>query len=267
MTIIYPSPIFGPVISRRLGVSLGINLQPDDGKMCSFDCIYCECGLNADFRPKHRRPAKEVVAAELEKKLQAMAAEENLPDVLTFAGNGEPTGHPDFLDIIRETIRLRDTYCPKAKVTVLSNATLCGKENVREALMMVDNNILKLDTVSDEYIRIVNRPANMAYDVKKVVEWMKAYNGHCIVQTMFMKGTAAIWDADGNISYIDVDNLAEEYVKPWLDAVAEIKPSQVMIYTIDRETPVAGLMKASHEELDAIKARVEDMGIRCSASY
>ncbi|MDY5065985.1 MAG: radical SAM protein, partial [Prevotella sp.] len=154
MTIIYPSPIFGPVISRRLGVSLGINLQPDDGKVCSFDCIYCECGLNADFRPKHRRPAKEVVAAELEKKLQVMAAEENLPDVLTFAGNGEPTGHPDFLDIIRETIRLRDTYCPKAKVTVLSNATMCGKENVREALMMVDNNILKLDTVSDEYIRI-----------------------------------------------------------------------------------------------------------------
>ena len=267
MTIIYTSPIFGPVISRRLGVSLGINLQPDDGKVCSFDCIYCECGLNADFRPKHRRPAKEVVAEELEKKLQAMAAEENLPDVLTFAGNGEPTGHPDFLDIIRETIRLRDTYCPKAKVTVLSNATMCGKENVREALMMVDNNILKLDTVSNEYIRLVNRPTSTAYDVKEVVEWMKAYNGHCIVQTMFMKGTAATRNADGTISDIDVDNLAEEYVKPWLDAVAEIKPSQVMIYTIDRETPVAGLMKASHEELDAIKARVEDMGIRCSASY
>ena len=207
------------------------------------------------------------MAAELEKKLQAMAAEEKLPDVLTFAGNGEPTGHPDFLDIIRETVRLRDTYCPKAKVSVLSNATMCGKENVREALMMVDNNILKLDTVSNEYIRLVNRPTSTAYDVKEVVEWMKAYNGHCIVQTMFMKGTAATRNADGTISDIDVNNLAEEYVKPWLDAVAEIRPSQVMIYTIDRETPVAGLKKASREELDAIKARVEAMGIRCSASY
>lgn len=267
MTTIYPSPIFGPVISRRLGISLGINLQPDDGKVCSFDCIYCECGLNDDFRPKHRRPSKEAVAAELEKRLQAMAAEQKLPDVLTFAGNGEPTGHPDFLDIIRETIRLRDIYCPKAKVSVLSNATMCGKETVREALMMVDNNILKLDTVSNEYIRIVNRPTSMAYDVKDVVEWMKAYHGHCIVQTMFMKGVATTRNPDGTTSDIDVDNVGEEYVKPWLDAVAEIKPAQVMIYTIDRETPVGGLTKASPEELDAIKARVEGLGIRCSASY
>ena len=241
MTIIYPSPIFGPVISRRLGVSLGINLQPDDGKMCSFDCIYCECGLNADFRPKHRRPAKEVVAAELEKKLQAMAAEENLPDVLTFAGNGEPTGHPDFLDIIRETIRLRDTYCPKAKVTVLSNATMCGKENVREALMMVDNNILKLDTVDAAYVRLLDRP-QVPYDVGRVVETLASFHGHVIVQTIFVTGS---------VGGVDLDNTKERYVAPWLEALRRIGPEAVTVYTVARDVPVAGVEKAPREAIDA----------------
>lgn len=147
MTVIYPSPIFGPVHSRRLGISLGINLQPGDGKVCSFDCIYCECGLNADHRPKSKRPTREAVAAALESKLQEMVADGELPDVLTFAGNGEPTGHPEFLGIIRDTIALRNRYCPDAKVSVLSNATFCGRPDIREALMLVDNNILKLSLI------------------------------------------------------------------------------------------------------------------------
>ena len=252
-TIIYPSPIFGPVHSRRLGISLGINLLPADGKVCSFDCIYCECGLNRDHRPTLPLPTPAEVSAKLETKLQEMVAEGQLPDVLTFAGNGEPTCHPHFAEIIDDVIRLRDQYCPEAKVSVLSNSTMIHRQSVHDALMRVDNNILKLDTVDPIYINKVDRP-NGDYDVHDVIDRMKAFNGHVIIQTMFMRG-------------IHVDNTGEEYVEPWLEAIKAIKPQQVMIYTIDRETPTQGLEKASHEQLDAIRDRVIAAGIPCSASY
>ena len=252
-TVIYPSPIFGPIHSRRLGISLGINLQPADGKVCSFDCIYCECGFNEDHRPTLPRPTREEVAAKLEAKLKDMQREGQLPDVLTFAGNGEPTGHPHFAEIIDDTIRLRDQYCPDAKVSVLSNSTFIHRQQVHDALMRVDNNILKLDTVDADYINRVDRPAGN-YDVNLIIERLKAFNGHVIIQTMFMKGGA-------------YDNTGEEYVGPWLEAVKDIAPQQVMVYTIDRETPMKGLEKATHEELDAIRDRVIAMGIPCSASY
>ena len=252
-TIIYPSPIFGPVHSRRLGISLGINLLPPDGKVCSFNCIYCECGFNEDHRPTLPMPTREEVATKLEEKLRQMVADGQLPDVLTFAGNGEPTCHPHFEEIIDDTIRLRNQYCPKAKVSVLSNATMIHRQTVHDALMRVDNNILKLDTVDPIYINKVDRP-NGNYDVNKIIERMKAFNGHLIIQTMFMRG-------DG------VDNTGEEYVAPWLEAVKAIKPQQVMIYTIDRETPAQGLLKATHEQLDAIRDRVIAAGIPCTASY
>ena len=261
-TIIYPSPIFGPVHSRRLGVSLGINLMPADGKVCSFDCIYCECGLNHQHRPHLPRPTREEVRAALETQLQRMAAEGVLPDVLTFAGNGEPTGHPDFPLIIDDTIELRNRYCPSAKVSVLSNATMLGRPAVHNALLRVDNNIQKLDTVSADYINKVDRPQSAAYDVGRVVEQLSRFDGHVIIQTMFMKGTASI---DGQ-SY-NVDNTGEEYVAPWLEAVLAVRPQQVMVYTIDRETPTPGLLKATHEELDAIRDRVIAAGIPCTASY
>ena len=256
-TIIYPSPIFGPVHSRRLGISLGINLMPADGKVCSFDCIYCECGFNGDHRPKLPRPTREEVAQKLEEKLQQMTAEGQLPDVLTFAGNGEPTCHPHFAEIIGDTIRLRDQYCPKAKVSVLSNSTMIHRQQVHDALMLVDNNILKLDTVDPLYINKVDRPQG-TYDVETIIERLKAFNGHVIIQTMFMRG-----ECKGE----SVDNTGEAYVAPWLEAVKEIAPQQVMIYTIDRETPTQGLLKATHEQLDAIRDRVIAAGIPCSASY
>ena len=252
-TIIYPSPIFVPVHSRRLGISLGINLMPADGKICTFNCIYCECGLNEDFRPSLPRPTREHVAERLEAKLQEMAAEGQLPDVLTFAGNGEPTCHPHFAEIIGDTIRLRDQYCPKAKVSVLSNATMIHRQSVHDALMRVDNNIQKLDTVDPLYINKVDQPV-IPYDVHQVIERLKAFQGHVIIQTMFMRGNS-------------VDNTGEEYVGPWLEAVKAIMPQQVMIYTIDRETPTQGLLKATHEQLDAIRDRVIAAGIPCSASY
>lgn len=257
MAIIYPSPIFGPVHSRRLGISLGINLLPADGKVCSFDCIYCECGFNKDHRPTLPLPTPAQVKEALEQKLQQMTLDGQLPDVLTFAGNGEPTSHPRFPEIIDIVIALRDQYCPKAKVSVLSNATFIQRPEVHDALMRIDNNILKLDTVSPDYIKKVDRP-NRAYDVDAIIERMRAFNGHIIIQTMFMQG-----ESDGE----SVDNTGDEYVAPWLEAVARIAPQQVMVYTIDRDTPATGLRKATHEQLDAIKARVEALGISCQASY
>ena len=252
-TIIYPSPIFGPVHSRRLGTSLGINLLPADGKVCTFDCIYCECGFNADHRPKAKMPTRLEVAEALERKLIDMQANGPTPDVLTFAGNGEPTANPAFPEIIDDTLRLRDKYFPQAKVSVLSNSTMIGRPAVHAALMKVDNNILKLDTVDASYINKVDRPTGH-YDVSEVIERLKEFHGHVIIQTMFMHGPG-------------LDNTGQEFVLPWLEAVRQIAPSQVMIYTIDRETPDSSLTKATHEELDAICRQVIDAGIPCQASY
>ena len=256
-TVIYPSPIFGPIKSRRLGISLGINLLPADGKACTFDCIYCECGFNSERRPKRRIPQRHEVADALEMKLAEMKADGALPDVITFAGNGEPTLHPQFNEIIDDTIALRDRYCPDAKVSVLTNATMLSKPTVFEALLKVDNNILKLDTVDTAYIQRVDRP-NGRYDVREIIGYMKKFGGKAVIQTMFLKG-----EVDG----VDVNNTVEEYVAPWIEAVKEIAPREVMIYTIDRETPQKGLIKATHEELDRIVKRLTEAGIKASASY
>ena len=256
-TIIYPSPIFGPVHSRRLGLSLGVNLLPADGKVCTFDCVYCECGFNADHRPQLPLPTREEVAEALEAKLRQMQADGRLPDVITFAGNGEPTCHPHFPEIVDDTIRLRDSYCPQAKVSVLSNATLIHRQQVHDALMRVDNNIQKLDTISPAYIRQVDRPLG-SYDVSQVIDRLKAFQGHVIIQSMFMQGTA------GGES---VDNTGDDYVLPWLKAVADIAPQQVMVYTIDRETPMQSLLKATPQQLDRIALLVRQLGIPCSVSY
>jgi wyosine [tRNA(Phe)-imidazoG37] synthetase (radical SAM superfamily) len=256
-TVIYPSPIFGPVHSRRLGVSLGINLAPADGKHCSFDCIYCECGFNADHRPHLPLPTREEVRTALEARLTEMAQKGPKPDVLTFAGNGEPTAHPHFPEIIEDTLALRDRFFPEAKVSVLSNSTFIARPAVFEALCKVDNNILKLDTVDVDYIQTVDRP-NGHYDLPLILERLKAFQGKVIIQTMFMKGL---------FNGREVDNTSDRYVLPWIEAVKQIAPRQVMIYTIDRETPDHDLQKASHEELDRIVSLLKAEGIYATASY
>lgn len=256
-TVIYPSPVFGPIHSRRLGISLGVNLMPGDGKICTFDCIYCECGFNKDFRPKEKRPTREHVREVLEAKLKEMHDDGKLPDVITFAGNGEPTAHPDFPSIMDDTIALRDKYCPNAKVSVLSNSTFIHKKEVFDALCRIDNNILKLDTVDPDYIRVINRPTGV-YNLEQIIEDMKAFKGKMIVQTMFLKGSF-----EGK----DMDNTSDRYVLPWIEVVKQIAPSRVMIYTIDRETPDHDLRKATHEELDRIVDLLKKEGIEASASY
>ena len=255
--MIYPSPIFGPVHSRRLGVSLGINLLPADGKRCTFDCIYCECGLNADYPAHLPLPTREVVAQALETRLQAMQREGPRPDVLTFAGNGEPTCHPHFPEIVDDTLRLRDRYFPQARVSVLSNATLIHRKAVHDALLRVDNNILKLDTVQPAYIRRLDRPVGH-YDVESIIRGLIAFRGQCIIQTIFLTGTH-----EG----VDMDNTTPEHVLPWLDALRRIRPRQVMIYTIDRPTPVATLRKADARTLDRIARKVQQLGLDVSVSY
>lgn len=256
MTALYDNIIFGPIRSRRLGLSLGVNLLPVESKLCSFDCIYCECGWNADHPGKRRFNAREDVREMLAMTLEKMVGEGTPPDVITFAGNGEPTMHPEFEAIIDDTIAMRDKYCPSAKVSVLSNATQIRREDVRRALQRVDNNILKLDSAFDATVQLMNKPQG-AYTVARTVELLKAFNGDLIVQTMFLRG-----------EYLGqrVDNTTEEEVSAWLELIAEIKPKQVMVYSLDRDTPCKTLEKVEKDELRGIADRVEALGIACSVA-
>ena len=256
-TFLNASPIFGPIKSRRLGISLGVNLMPASGKVCSFDCLYCENGLNANRRTQDGYNSATEVLNALEAQLKKMADEELLPDVITFAGNGEPTASPAFPDAVFGAIELRDRLAPKAKVAVLSNGTHAHLPRVHEALMALDDNILKLDTVDPDYIALLDRP-QVPYDVSRQVEIFASFEGHCIIQTIFVTG-----EVNGR----SVDNTGESFVGPWLDAIEKIQPGGVTIYTVARETPVEGLAKAAPDVLDAIAERVRALGITCQVSY
>lgn len=255
-TVLYPSPIFGPLRSRRLGVSLGVNLLPEDGKICSFDCIYCECGFNSERRPKKPMPSRDLVREKLREKLASMAAKNELPDAITFAGNGEPTSHPEFLGIVEDCIKLRGEFCPNAKISVLTNSTHILKDSIFEALKLVDNALLKLDSVDPEFIRLVDRPTSR-YELDRLVERMKQFNGRCVIQTMFLKG---------EVEGVEIDNTQEKYVSAWLKTVEAVHPKLVTVYTIDRETPNKSLRKASRDELESIARRIEALGIKASVS-
>ena len=256
MTSLYDNIIFGPIRSRRLGLSLGVNLLPIDSKLCSFDCIYCECGWNDEHHGKRRFNARDDVREMLDTTLAKMVGEGTPPDVITFAGNGEPTLHPEFEQIINDTIALRDKHCPSAKVSVLSNATQIHRDDVRRALLRVDNNILKLDSAFDETVQLINKPQG-AYTVERTVELLKMFNGELIVQTMFLRG-----------EYLGkrVDNTTNEEVEAWLRLIKEIAPKQVMVCSLDRDTPCQTLEKVEKEELRAIAARVEELGIKCQVA-
>lgn len=255
MSVLYDNFIFGPIHSRRLGLSLGINLLPIDCKLCSFNCIYCECGWTLGGQ-KPRFNDKKAVLAMLESVLGNMVEAGTPPDVLTFAGNGEPTMHPDFEEIVDGVIALRDKLCPNAKVSVLSNATMLHRESVRRALGRVDNPILKLDSAFDKTAQLIDKPLGN-YSIASVVENMKLFGGRCIVQTMFLRG-----EFEGQ----RVDNATEEEISAWLKLVEEIAPRSVMVYTIDRDTPAPNLEKVPVEELRQIAERVRALGIECSVA-
>lgn len=256
-TILFHEIVFGPVHSRRMGTSLGMNLLPYDGKLCSFDCIYCECGLNKDFRTRTKLPDRENVRAALEDKLKSLRKEGAALDVITFAGNGEPTMHPEFGGIIDDTISLRDHHYPGTGISVLSNGMHLDKAQVFKALKKVDHPILKLDSAFDETVRLIDRPNSPAYTVARQVKRYKQFKGDFVLQTLFLRGTF-----EGR----RVDNATEEEVSAWLGLVRELNPREVMIYTIDRETPVKGLEKVPYDELLQIGKRVGRLGIKTNVA-
>lgn len=246
--MLFPSIVYGPIRSRRLGVSLGVNLMPTDAKLCSFDCVYCECGWNQPvLHPQ--LPTRQQVRDSLNTKLSTLNT--NL-DVITFSGNGEPTMHPDFLGIIQDTCALRDQYCPNAKVSVLSNSTQLGRVEVVQALKLCDNRILKLDSAIDATMRLIDKPVNPHLTVAQVMEWLLQFDGDFTLQTCFLRG-----DYHGQV----IDNTTSEELAAWYQAVEILHPKQVMIYVIDRATPLQTLEKIPAEQMQAIAKPLLDKGI------
>ncbi|MBO5107024.1 MAG: radical SAM protein [Bacteroidales bacterium] len=240
--------VFGPIFSRRLGSSLGVNLLPSKGKLCNFDCVYCECGWNKDGIAERVFPRLEEVKAALEEKMSKAASEGVPVDSITFSGNGEPTMNPDFPEIIDVTLELRDRYFPDAKVSVLSNATLIGRPAVAEALMKVDNPILKIDASSDSLIAQINKPVGR-YRLDEVVEAMMKFEGRFVLQTMFLKSP-------------DFDTAEPDALEKWMEIVRKVKPREIMVYTIDRETPDKSLAKYTVEEMTAFVQPLIDEGFK-----
>ncbi len=232
--------VFGPIHSRRLGSSLGINLLPREGKICNFDCIYCECGWNKDGLDDQRLPSFEEVHNALETKLQDLRAHGIHIDSITFAGDGEPTIHPKFPEIIEDTLKLRAQYYPEAKISVLSNATRVHVPAVFEALTKVDNPIMKIDAPSDELIARINRPAP-GYKLERVIEALKAFKGNFVLQTMMLKSP-------------DFDSSSPEVITGWMDIVRELKPREIMVYTVDRPTPADKVEKLTSAQMSALVA-------------
>ena len=240
--------VFGPIFSRRLGSSLGVNILPTVGKLCNFDCVYCECGWNKDGKSDGRLPHLEEVEAALEEKMSRAAADGVPVDSITFSGNGEPTVNPDFPQIVDATLRLRDKYFPKAKVSVLSNAVLVGRKDIAEALKKVDNPILKIDASSDELVGKINKPVG-TYRLADIVEALKGFEGNFVLQTMFLRSP-------------EFDTTSQEALEGWMNIVREVRPREIMVYTIDRETPDKSLGKYTVEEMTAFVQPLLDEGFK-----
>ncbi|MBR0295783.1 MAG: radical SAM protein [Paludibacteraceae bacterium] len=249
--MLFDTIIYGPIHSRRLGVSLGVNLMPTNHKLCSFDCVYCEIGWNTPISHP-RLPSRQEVAAELERALKQL---EQQPDVITFSGNGEPTMHPEFEGIIADTCALRDRYCPNAKVSVLSNSTQVVREDVFRALERCDNRIMKLDSGIDRTMRLIDRPVNESLTVGSIIERLQRFHGDFTLQTCFLRGIVP--DGDGQAH---IDNTTDEELTAWYKAVDVLRPKQIMIYVIDRKTPCETLEKIPREKMEEIATPLREKG-------
>jgi wyosine [tRNA(Phe)-imidazoG37] synthetase (radical SAM superfamily) len=256
-TFLFHDLIYGPIKSRRLGNSLGVNLLPTERKYCNFNCIYCECGANDADGGKIILARRAEIAEALSSKLKELHSQGIAVDSITFAGNGEPTIHPDFEGVMQDTVNERNKYFPEAVISVLSNATRISKPEVVEALMLIDNRILKLDSAIESTAKAIDRPVG-EYSVARIVDLLKGFNGDFTLQTMFL---------EGDVNGVHINNMTEQEVSAWLDVVKTTRPKKVMIYTIDRDTPEQNLRKATHEELDSIRDRVKAAGFEVSVSY
>ncbi|MDR0843678.1 MAG: radical SAM protein [Tannerella sp.] len=250
-TLLFNQIVYGPIHSRRLGASLGVNISPADGKRCTFNCIYCECGLNENFPPHTQAPKRTEVQQALENRLLQIVAAGDPLDVITFSGNGEPTMHPEFAGIIDDTLALRDRLCPNVRVAVLSNSTMVYKEPVFQALCRVDENIMKLDSAINMRMKQIDDPEVSGFTCESVIQQLCRFQGKLIIQTIFLRG-----ERDG----IVIDNTGNDEIMVWIQALKQINPYRVMIYTIDRETPVKSLQKIPKHEMEAIAERVRKEG-------
>lgn len=251
--ILFPEIVFGPIKSRRFGKSLGVNLLPAEAKFCSFDCVYCECGLNAQTTGKKKiLPTLDEIQAAMEKKFSELAENGIAPDSITFAGNGEPTLHPEFAAIIEETIHLRNAYLPESEITVLTNGTQVKKKDVAQALALIENNVLKLDAGTNELFHLINRPVSKLH-LDEIVEYYSQFKGTSIIQTMFLRG---IVNGD------NIDNTKDSEVTLWLEHIKKIKPEWVMIYVIDRVPPFSTLEKIEKATMKKIATQVEKAGFK-----
>ena len=254
-TFLFDDIIFGPVSSRRLGVSLGINLVPVNRKVCTFNCIYCECGWTSDQHlPSDGYPSRELIADSLRKKLADLRSGGAMPDALTYAGNGEPTLHPEFYGILSDTVQIRDEYAPECQIAVLSNGSLAHLPKVREALVMADRNILKLDTGIEKTFRVLNQPPP-GLKLEKIIDNLKLFKKNLIIQTLFIRGTH-----EG----IEIDNTSQEEISALLELYWEISPDEVQVYTIARDTPISSLNKVPLSDLEDIAVKIEELGINTS---
>ncbi len=247
---LYDSILIGPIHSRRLGTSLGINLLPLTTKFCTFECIYCECGDTPRGAVGRFEETKEVVNL-LEKKIIELKTSNSPLDSITFSGNGEPTMHPDFLNIIKEVVRLRDQYYPQCKVSVLSNATQLHLPNVVEALKKIDNRILKVDGGLNETINRIDQPIPTHFCLESLTEQLLQFDGDFIMQTIFLRGTI-----DGEA----IDNTLPNEIEAWYKIVEKTHPKQIMVYTIDRDTPIQTLEKVSIAEMERIAEPLRKKG-------
>ena len=251
--MLFSSIIYGPIRSRRLGVSLGVNLMPTNAKLCTFDCVYCECGWNQPVSHP-QLPTREQVREALDSQLLTLNSQ---LDVITFSGNGEPTLHPDFLGIIQDTCALRDKFCPQAKIAVLSNSTQLGREEVQQALRLCDNRILKLDSAIDTTMRLIDKPVNQQLTVSQIVDYLRDFNGDFTLQTCFLRG-----EYQGKI----IDNTTPEELQAWYNMVEYLHPKQVMIYVIDRATPLKTLEKIPANQMEDIAAPLREKGFEVIVS-
>ena len=246
--MLFPTIVYGPIRSRRLGVSLGINLMPTEAKLCTFDCVYCECGWNQPVSHP-QLPTREQVREALNSQLSTLNSQ---LDVITFSGNGEPTLHPDFLGIIQDTCTLRDQYCPQAKISVLSNSTQLFRDDVVQALQLCDNRILKLDSAITSTMRLIDKPVNPNLTVQDIIDRLALFNGDFTLQTCFLTG-----EYQGQI----IDNTTEQELEAWYQTIDLLRPQQVMIYVIDRETPLKTLSKIPADKMHQIAAPLRVKGI------
>ena len=254
-TFLFDDVIFGPVASRRMGVSLGINLVPVNRKVCTFNCIYCECGwTNNRHLPSDGYPSRQLIANSLRKKLAELKQEGKGPDALTYAGNGEPTLHPEFHGIITDTIQIRDQYSPESEIVVLSNGSLAHQPKVKEALDRVDRNILKLDTGIEQTFQVLNQPPP-GIKLERIIGNLKLFNKNLIIQTLFIRGT---------YEGLAIDNTTPQEISRLLELYHDINPDEVQVYTIARDTPINTLNKVPLSDLEDIAASIEELGIKTS---